>query len=174
MLNRRTVCASLFAAGLLTRPVFAQVLPFKIRIVRDTSGLPAVLSLTSCIPGQLFIVSNFNGTIGEKVCDTVELPYVFNMKDFSAIPTGRYAALIRDDGTRGWRIELSGTGARHNVQIHTGNRPTDVSGCILLGSRDARDKCAIVGGTSKPARDALRARYGPNNFRPIELGVEEA
>ena len=173
MQTRRTVCAGLVAATMGATATHAQLQTLKIRVVRDRSGLPATLLLTSCIRGELYITNNFEGAVGEKLCDTVELPYVMNVNEFSAIPTGRYTARVRDDGPRGWRIEFNDSGKRHNIQIHTGNRPSDVLGCVLVGKQDARNTCSIVGGTSKPARDALRVRYGDNNTRGIEVSVEE-
>lgn len=172
MLTRRTVCVG-FAAAALVSIAQAQLQPLRIRVVRDRSGLPATLLLTSCIRGELYIANDFDGAVGEKLCETVELPYVMNVNVFSAIPTGRYTAFVRTDGPRGWRIEFNGTGKRHNIQIHTGNRPSDVEGCILVGQQDPANKCSIVGGTSKPAREALRAKYGNSNVRGIEVSIEE-
>lgn len=172
MLTRRAVCLGLVAFSLPAR-VSAQLRPFRIRVTRNRSGLGDVLLLTDCIPGELYLVAEFDGSVGEKLCDTLELPYRFNANQVSSIPTGTYAGRVRISDNLGWHIELTGTGPRTLILIHTGNRPSDIEGCILVGRRNATKRCELVGGTSVPARNEIRARYGGNNGRPIEVKIDE-
>ena len=71
---------------------------------------------------------------GAELCWTLELPWKDNKNDISCIPVGFYQGTIRTDGSKGWRIELVGVPKRGNIQIHVGNYPSDVLGCILLGT----------------------------------------
>ena len=87
-------------------------------------------------------------TVGGRTMETLELPDRNNRINESRIPAGTYNAHIRDDGDKGYRVELEDVPGRTNIQIHTGNVPRDTTGCILIGtergdnrvnhSRDAR------------------------------------
>ena len=68
-----------------------------------------------------------------QLCYTLELPWKDNQNNISCIPVGSYTGTIRTDGNKGWRIELVGVPNRGNVQIHVGNYPSDILGCILVG-----------------------------------------
>lgn len=87
-------------------------------------------------------------------CFTLELPWRENRSDRSSIPAGRYGAFVRQDGKRGWRLQLTGTGRRSNIQIHTGNKPREIEGCILIGMRYLGSMVL----SSKNARNELMAR----------------
>jgi hypothetical protein len=72
----------------------------------------------------------------------------------SSIPAGEYSAAIREDGRKGWRIELVGVPDREHVQIHLGNTPADSVGCLLPGISIASSLCEVY--KSAEAMDLLR------------------
>jgi len=70
---------------------------------------------------------------GKEIARTLELPWKDNKNDISRVPAGRYAGTVRDDGARGWRIELKDVPGRENIQLHIGNFPRETTGCVLVG-----------------------------------------
>lgn len=105
-----------------------------------------------CIMGYL-LVNN------EIVCYTLELPYVGNINDISTIPAGEYSGFVREDGTKGWRIELEQVQGRKNIQIHIGNYTSEIQGCTLVGMGADVDGCTVS--NSAKARDVMREKLGP-------------
>lgn len=63
----------------------------------------------------------------------LELPYIDNHPNVSAIPLGTYAAHISDSVSRETRIQLDSVDDRTAIQIHRGNSPSDSRGCMLIG-----------------------------------------
>ena len=93
------------------------------------------------------------------------------MKEISAILEGEYRGTVRTDGKLGWRIELSGTGERSNVQIHIGNNSDNTKGCILPGTGDSTDAACSISG-SKQAMELLHAEFESSQSRPVLLKIE--
>jgi hypothetical protein len=66
-------------------------------------------------------------------------PIAWNIGHTSCIPEGTYRAFTRDDlfglrhPHRQFRLELTGTGKRFDIEVHPGNTLRDSEGCILLG-----------------------------------------
>ncbi|HET9742529.1 MAG TPA: DUF5675 family protein [Terriglobales bacterium] len=84
-------------------------------------------SFSNSLAGDLFV----NGLY---ICRTLELAWWWNENDLSCVPPGNYSAFIRTDKKDGWRIQLSGVpGSRTGVQIHIGNYPKEIKGCVLVG-----------------------------------------
>lgn len=87
-----------------------------------------------CIYGTLSVSRPFGSRLVENyLCHTLELPWRDNDKGKSCIPPGTYPAFVRTDGPKGWRLELRNTQDRKNIQIHVGNTPNQIEGCILVG-----------------------------------------
>jgi hypothetical protein len=82
----------------------------------------------NCTTGELYVN-------GEFLCHTLELPWQNNRSFISSIPSSIYGANIRYDKSDHWRIELKNddTQPRSYVQIHIGNTPKDLKGCISTG-----------------------------------------
>lgn len=76
----------------------------------------------------------------EKFCYTYELPWVTfkngvhvnkSKTNISRIKIGTYDLKTRNDGPKGWRLELQNTGHRTNIQIHRAHSSMFIQGCIL-------------------------------------------
>jgi hypothetical protein len=143
-----------------------------LKIVRER-GLPQTLQLGDCLPGTMY-VANANtpltGAGDVQIGATMELPWRFNQKEISAIPAGSYSGHVRQDGDKGWRIELDEVKGRQNVEVHLGNWPKDSIGCILLGLGSTRKGCFVS--NSGDAMKKLRDLYAsPQNTRPIRVTI---
>lgn len=144
---------------------------FDLKIVRD-QNLPTTLQLGDCISGKLYVADPDHPLTGAgdiPVGTTLELPWRGNQNEISAIPAGSYPATVRDDGDKGWRLELKDVPGRTLVDVHIGNWPKDSIGCILLGKRlSKKEKCFVQ--ESAKAMDDLEKLYGsPDHSRPIRL-----
>jgi len=110
-------------------------------------------SADSCITGYLSINGNVVGY-------TLELPYRNNQSLISSIPAGEYDATIKFEGgsgpyaNEGYRITLLNVPKRSGIQIHIGNYPTQIEGCILVGTKVHPDTCTLEG--SKAAYQTLK------------------
>lgn len=72
---------------------------------------------------------------GAFVCYTLELAWFWNQNNKSCVPPGKYHGFLRHDHKDKWRIELTGVpGHREHVQIHIGNFPRDIKGCVVVGT----------------------------------------
>lgn len=117
---------------------------------------------------------------GEIIGYCLELPDKDNAKNVSSIPRGVYSAFIRTDGKRGWRLELINVpNNRTNIQIHAGNRPKEIQGCILVGET-VSIKDSSVSYSRKKMRE-LEKRFNDfttdlvlnqNSSKPIEIQIE--
>jgi Family of unknown function (DUF5675) len=106
-------------------------------------------SFAESIIGELYV----NGAF---LCHTLELAWLWNAKNKSCVPPGEYRAYLRFDHKDKWRIELLNVpGNRQNVQIHIGNYPKDVLGCVLVGTSFAADTVL----DSTKAYEKLKAAY---------------
>lgn len=107
------------------------------------------------IIGELYV----NGTF---LCFTLELAWLWNEKNKSCVPPGEYRAHLRFDHKDKWRIELLNVpGNRQNVQIHIGNYPKDVLGCVLVGTSFAADKVLDSAKAYEKLKAAYREHPGP-------------
>lgn len=172
-MSRRSVIAASTATLLWFSllPAAAQVKPTALRLVRRT-GWEELMGRNQCIIGDLFFTDpSFPAAdMGSKISNALELAYRNNLGEISSIPKGDYEGYIRTDGPRGWRIELTGTGPRSNIQLHVGNRPANSIGCILPGTGNSTDsQCRIEG--SRQAMDALKAVVGTSEQVRIVLRI---
>lgn len=111
------ILAALFGA-LLTLPLRAQPV-MDITIVRTSENAGSTT-------GELFVNGRF-------VAHTLELPWRDNRSYVSSIPVGTYASHLRYDKSDGWRLQLDGVPGRTGVQLHVGNYPSQIEGCVLVG-----------------------------------------
>jgi hypothetical protein len=80
---------------------------------------------------------------GEKMCDTLELPYRDNQRSISCIPAGEYKARLRyprESGSRDYlHILVQDVPDRDYILFHRGNTAKDSRGCILVGLKSQQD-----------------------------------
>ena len=92
-------------------------------LIRDTFTNKSTL-------GELFLN-------GERMCDTLENPWKDNIRNISCIPEGEYDVRLRyprESGTRDYlHLLIKGVPDRTYILVHIGNKPSDTSGCILVG-----------------------------------------
>ena len=99
---------------------------------------------------------------GEQFCETLELPWRDNQRGISCIPEGSYECRLGLSPSRGYKVYwLQDVPGRKDVQIHIGNFPKDIRGCILVGEHRGVNQVVH----SKRAFDKFIARMGGQNFR---------
>ena len=174
-LKRRTLlqAACLFPIAAALRAQ-SPLQPLALRLIRR-AGFQELMGKNKCVISDLYKSNpTFPITdLGYKLSNALELPMRNNLPDISAIPIGVYEGRVRTDGALGWRIELSGTKERKNIQIHVGNTPVDTIGCILPGMGNSTDaNCSVAG--SVAAMQVLKDAYGSDNGRPVMLRIQQA
>lgn len=108
-----------------------------------------------CIIGKTYLNHKYIGY-------SLELPWRFNQNRVSAIPVGKYTGIIRYDHKDKWRIQLENVKNRKHIQIHIGNYPSDILGCILVGKKWNGKTCAIQESASV-YNELKRLFYGSKN-----------
>ena len=80
--------------------------------------------------GELFIN-------GERICDTLENPYLDNQRNISCIPEGEYPVrlrLARESASRDYlHLLIQDVPNRDFILVHRGNFPSQTQGCLLVG-----------------------------------------
>ena len=98
-------------------------------IIRDTFSDKSTI-------GELFIN-------GERICDTLENPWLDNQRTISCIPEGEYKVrlrLPRESATRDYlHLLVQEVPNRDWILFHRGNTAKDTSGCILVGLGSKQD-----------------------------------
>lgn len=122
--------------------VFAPLSPLRLLIIRESGGLQIGGVTDAASRGQIHIVSQFsdadsvglNRVTPTYLADTLELPDRFNVQEISRIKAGTYKGWVRTDNNKK-RIQLMNVPGRTCVQLHVGNRTSEIAGCILLGDQ---------------------------------------
>ena len=87
--------------------------------------LERTLDLHNCTQGEIIV--------GNKVWDTLELPWKQNRKNISRIPPGTYTfQKIKRMSTGANALWLRDVENRTEILIHQGTKPTHSQGCILI------------------------------------------
>lgn len=80
---------------------------------------------------------------GEKICDTLENPWVDNQRNISCIPEGVYPVrlrLPRESATRDYlHLLVQEVPNRDFILVHRGNFPSQTQGCLLVGLGTEQD-----------------------------------
>ena len=98
-------------------------------LIRDTFTKESTI-------GELFLN-------GERICDTLELPWVDNQRNISCIPEGVYPVrlrLPRESATRDYlHLLVQEVPNRDFILVHRGNFPSQTQGCLLVGLGTEQD-----------------------------------
>jgi len=123
-------------------------------LLKRLKELKSTKSITSNLKSQinlLLLRDTFseNSTIGElflngeRMCDTLENPYINNEKRISCIPEGEYKVRLRtarESATRDYvHLLVEDVPNRDYILFHRGNSAKDTSGCILVGLGSQQD-----------------------------------
>ena len=80
---------------------------------------------------------------GERMCDTLENPWLDNQRNISCIPEGEYKVrlrLPRESATRHYiHLLVKDVPNRDWILFHRGNTAKDTRGCILVGLSSEQD-----------------------------------
>jgi hypothetical protein len=122
---------------------------------------------SNSITGEIFVNNKF-------IAHSLELAWNGNQKFVSSIPAGTYDAILRYDKKDRWRIQLSGVPNRTYIQIHVGNYPSDIQGCILAGTKVKNKKNVLQNSkvAYKKLKDAFYGSSSPNYTPNINLKVK--
>lgn len=132
------------AIFLLAGPAESQS-DLNIRILRTSEN-------TGSVTGELYVNGKF-------IAHTLELPWQNNKSYISSIPSGSYKAIVRYDKSDQWRLQLEGVPYRSGVQIHVGNYPSQIEGCVLVGNQ-VKNAADSVSDSSLAYSELRRAFYG--------------
>lgn len=111
-------------------------------------------------------ITGYVAVDGRHIAYTLELAWRGNTPLISAIPAGRYNTRVRyDHPVERVRLELVGVPGRTEVQIHIGNTPADIQGCILVGQSVAPEACRV--NNSRAAYRDFRAALWGNAEGPF-------
>ena len=106
-----------------TQPTQSSLAIINLLIIRDTFTESSTI-------GELFLN-------GERMCDTLENPYINNERKISCIPEGEYKVRLRtakESGSRDYlHLLVQDVPNRDYILFHRGNSAKDTSGCILVG-----------------------------------------
>lgn len=104
--------------------------------------------------GDMYIKNESGGF--DWLCHSYELPWKEYSKEHgsagksisskSRIKIGTYELKSRSNGSKGWRLELQGTGHRTNIQIHRAHKSLYIEGCILPLHVDNFDSSGVNSG----------------------------
>ena len=98
-------------------------------LIRDTFSENSVI-------GELFLN-------GERMCDTLENPWLDNQRNISCIPEGEYKVrlrLPRESASRDYlHLLVQDVPNRDWILFHRGNTAKDTRGCILVGLGSQQD-----------------------------------
>ena len=112
-----------------TQPIQSNLNSINLLIIRDTFTENSTI-------GELFLN-------GERMCDTLENPYINNERNISCIPEGEYKVrlrLARESATRDYlHLLVQDVPNRDYILFHRGNSAKDTSGCILVGLGSQQD-----------------------------------
>ena len=118
----------------------------RLRGVKSTKPIISKSNINLLILRETFTDNSTIGELflnGEKMCDTLELPYRDNLKSISCIPIGEYKVRLRyprESATRDYlHLLVQDVKDRSYILFHRGNSAKDTRGCILVGLGSQQD-----------------------------------
>jgi len=116
-------------ASKCTQSIPINLASINLLVIRDTFTKKSII-------GELFLN-------GERMCDTLELPWKDNQRRISCIPEGEYKVRLRtakESGSREYlHLLVQDVPNRDYILFHRGNSAKDTSGCILVGLGSQQD-----------------------------------
>ena len=80
-------------------------------------------------------VLSINYPYYQPIAVTLELNWKDNKKNISCIPVGTYDIFRRKRKSGKYVYQFKNVPNRSFIQIHTGNYPHDIKGCVLVGEK---------------------------------------
>ena len=119
----------------------------KLKALKCTPSIPSNLAtINLLIIRDTFTEESTVGELflnGERMCDTLENPYINNERSISCIPEGEYKVrlrLARESATRDYlHLLVQDVPNRDWILFHRGNSAKDTSGCVLVGFASKQD-----------------------------------
>ena len=119
----------------------------KLKALKCTPSIPSNLAtINLLIIRDTFTEDSTVGELflnGERMCDTLENPYINNERSISCIPEGEYKVRLRtarESATRDYlHLLVKDVPNRDWILFHRGNSAKDTSGCILVGFSSKQD-----------------------------------
>jgi hypothetical protein len=118
----------------------------RLRGVKSTKPIISKSNINLLILRETFTDNSTIGELflnGERMCDTLELPYRDNQRSVSCIPTGEYKVRLRyarESATRDYlHLLVQDVKDRSYILFHRGNSAKDTRGCILVGLGTQQD-----------------------------------
>lgn len=118
----------------------------RLKGVKSTKPIISKSNINLLILRETFTDNSTIGELflnGEKMCDTLELPYRDNQRSVSCIPTGQYKVRLRyprESATRDYlHLLVQDVKDRSYILFHRGNSAKDTRGCILVGLGSQQD-----------------------------------
>ena len=119
----------------------------KLRVLKCTQSIPSNLAaINLLIIRDTFTKESTIGELflnGERMSDTLELPWKDNQKRVSCIPEGEYKVRLRtakESGSRDYlHLLVQDVPNRDYILFHRGNSAKDTRGCILVGLGSQQD-----------------------------------
>jgi hypothetical protein len=119
----------------------------KLRVLKCTQSIPSNLAaINLLIIRDTFTKESTIGELflnGERMCDTLENPYINNERNISCIPEGEYKVrlrLARESATRDYlHLLVEDVPNRDWILFHRGNSAADTRGCVLVGFSNKQD-----------------------------------
>jgi Family of unknown function (DUF5675) len=71
----------------------------------------------------------------QRICDTIERPWLDNQAKISCIPAGTYTAIAFNSPHNGDVWLLENTTPRSMIEIHSANTADQLEGCIAVGTK---------------------------------------
>ena len=139
-------------------------------LIRDTFSEKSTI-------GELFLN-------GERICDTLENPWVDNQRNVSCIPEGVYPVrlrLPRESASRDYlHLLVQEVPNRDFILVHRGNFPSQTQGCLLVENVENRSYILFHRGNSaKDTRGCILVGLGTeqdvvhNSVLAMDLLIKE-
>lgn len=96
---------------------------------------------------------------------TLELPFIYNSKNISAIPLGKYVVIPRYSAKHKHHFHITNVAGRDLILLHSGNYFRQTEGCVLVGlNHKDLDGDGYLDTTNSKLQLSRLLSYCPNGF----------